>query len=247
MSRLFTVCILLIVSALILVSCGGSGGTNSGLVKSQELAQGLDFSAPQLKEYSNKISGGDVWFTDIPPLREIPLVLGTASGLNAQESKQVCEDTCNSCGQKIGKKMSKVVFKEAQANQPTHGCGCQLELGQSADVSDALACVSELQYTFASTLFDKGLVRSSGDVPNFQRDKEVFFTFDNFNRNVDADSFCKGVCGYCGTKFGKGVNTVSADTSQGLKCTCNMLSDSEMNNYQLYSCIADFTKILPKK
>ncbi len=157
--RLVSLCALFVISALILVSCGGSGGTNSGLIKSQELIQGLDMSSPQLKDYANKITAEDVWFTQVPPLREIPLVLGTASGLTAQESKQVCENTCNSCGQKIGKTMGKIVFKEAQSNQPTHGCGCQLELGQSADVSDALTCVSELQYNFASTLFDKGLIR----------------------------------------------------------------------------------------
>ncbi len=243
------VVIFVLIALVLIISCSkgpvvktGIEETSSMPDKEKELARGLDLNSPKLQSYVEELKKEDsVWFKKIST-PEIKLTIQKGNQFSSEQSKKVCDSTCNACSQRLNKNL---VGSELQQDKiKADLCICSFD--QEVNGGEYYSCLDEANRVIYSELFE-GLIKD--DPSLFPKLNQMYFMFTNYDKEKVSNTFCDNVCGYCATKFGQELEFSSAPTlnEEGdLQCVCQT-TDYSVNYYRVNSCVADIIKILPSK
>lgn len=241
------VVILVLIALLLIVSCSkesikGIEREVSMPDKEKELAKGLDLNSPKLQSYVNELKKEDsVWFKKIST-PEIKLTIQKGNQFSSEQSKKVCNTTCNACSQRLGKNL---VGSELQQDKiKADLCVCSFD--QEVNGGEYYSCLDEANRAIYTELFD-GLIKK--DPSLFPKLNQMYFMFTNYEKEKVSNTLCDNVCGYCATKFNQKLDFTSAPTinEEGdLQCVCQT-TDYSVNYYRVNSCVADLITIMPSK
>ncbi|MBI5065881.1 hypothetical protein HZA97_06600 [Candidatus Woesearchaeota archaeon] len=210
--------------------------------KEKELSRGLDINAPELQSYVEELKKEEsVWFKKIST-PEIKLTIQKGNQFSPEQSKKVCDNTCNACSQRLGKNL--VGAKLQQEKIKEDSCTCSFD--KEVNGGEYYSCLDEANRAIYSELFD-GLIKK--DPSLFPKLNQMYFMFSSYDKEKVNNNFCDNICGYCATKFGQKLDFTSAPTinEEGdLQCTCQT-TDFSVNYYRVNSCVADLISIIPSK
>jgi hypothetical protein len=176
-------------------------------------------------------------------LQNVPADELSFNFLSMQNDKKqpFCESFCDACGDDIGKSPT-----SANAEDSPYGGQCVCEFDQDIDAIDSFKCDRKFVQLLNEETGREDMTDRLGDFASSVAGAEVSIPFTlSFEYNEDKtkkdfDETCELVCGYCGEKYEKDINSVDTNLEGNiLICNCHPALGDTLNLDKTKGCFID--------
>lgn len=176
-------------------------------------------------------------------LQNVPADELSFNFLSMQNDKKqpFCESFCDVCGSDIGKSST-----SANAKDSPYGGQCVCEFNQEIDAIDSFKCDRKFVKLLNEETGREDMTDRLGDFASSITGAEVSIPFTlSFEYNEDKtkkdfDETCELVCGYCGEKYEKDIDSVDTNLEGNiLTCNCHPVLGDTLSLDKTKGCFID--------